>query len=114
MLAKSVTSIKEISQALQLDYRTVQNDIKWIREQANPWLYGLAGGGYAHDSRMALEKLMSIERELEDMRQDARENNAGIRERIMLLVKLADVTIQRLSIEGNGPTLLGLRKILRG
>jgi len=57
MLAKPVTSIREIALALQIDYDTVQNDIRWIKKQTRPWLFGVAREGYAYDCKMALDKL---------------------------------------------------------
>jgi len=114
MMAKSVYSIKEISQALGIGYDTVDNDIRWLREQTKPWLLGLAGDGFAFDCKVAIDKLMSLEVELEDMRQTARTEKADTDTRISIIRELRDTTIARISIEGEGPTLLALKKIKKG
>lgn len=114
MLAKSVTSSREISKATGIDYETVKNDIRWLREQTKPWLLGLAGDGFAFDCKVAIDKLMSLEVELEDMRQTARTEKADTDTRISIIRELRDTTIARISIEGEGPTLLALKKIKKG
>ena len=111
MLARSVTSKKEIAVELNLPYKTVENDIQWIKAQTRPWLYGLAGEGYAFDCMMAIDKFLSIESELEDMRQNARKNNLAPEKRMVVMRELRETTLSRLSIEGEGPTLLAVRKI---
>ena len=114
-LSKSVTSVKEISKALGIPYDTVQNDIQWLKAQVEPWLYGLVGIGYSFDCKMAIEKLLSIERDLEEMRQSARiKHPDDIMKRILILRELRGVTISRMSFEGEGPTLLALQKFKNG
>ncbi len=110
-LAKSVTSTADISKAENLPYATVDNDIRWLRKQTQPWLMGLAGDGYAFDVKTAIEKLEGIERELEVMRQKAEEAKEDPRIRLDILGELRDTTIARIQIEGEGPTLLGLRRL---
>lgn len=111
LLSKSVTSTKEIAQILGEKYQTIENDLVWIREQTQPWLFGLAGGGYAFDCKTVIDSLLNIELELEEMRQNARKNNDDIVTRIMILRELRDTRVIRLNVEGEGPTLLALKKI---
>lgn len=111
MMARSVTSIKEIAIALNLPYKTVENDIRYIKTQTRPWLYGLAGEGFAFDCRMAIDKFLSIERELEEMREDGRKKNLDTLKRLAIIKALHDITSSRLILESEGPTLLALRKL---
>jgi len=114
MLAKSVTSIKEIASALQIEYDTAQNDVKWIKEQVKPWLLGLVGDGYAFDCKTVLDSFLDMEMELEEMRQEARKNKAKVSTRISIIRELRDTRVVRLDMEAEGPTLLALRKIQKG
>lgn len=114
MLAKSVTSIKEISKALEIPYDTVQNDIKWLKEQTKPWLIGLAEEGFAFDCKVVIDKLLSIEREIEEMSEKAKSKPDSELLRLQILEKLIDIAITRLNVEAEGPTLMALRRITRG
>lgn len=114
LLAKSVTSIKEIATALQIDYETVRNDIGWLKEQTKPWLFGLTGHGFAFDCKNVIDSFLNMEVELEEMRQIARKNKEDTSIRLSIIRELRDTRIARLSVEAEGPTLLALRKIKNG
>lgn len=114
LLIKSVTSPTEIARILGISYDTVQNDIKWLRSQTRPWLSGLALDGFAFDVKIAIERLGGIEKQLEEMREEARKNKASTYEQIAILRELRDTTIVKINAEGEGPVLVTLRKVIRG
>jgi hypothetical protein len=114
MLAKSVTSITEISNALRLPYDTVVNDIRYLKAQTKPWLYGLAGEGYAFDCKIVIDKLARIEKRIEEIAMAARTKEDGEFLELAALKQLAETSVTRLSVEGEGPTLLTVRKIVKG
>ncbi len=115
MLSKSVTSIDTISKELGIPYETVRNDIRYLKEEIKPWLYEVAADGYAFDCKNAIEKLARLERELEDMLAKARDkdkpNNSEI---IAIMRELRATTLTRLNIEAEGPTLMTLRRVIKG
>ena len=85
--------------------KDIENDVKWIKEQVGPWIDSLASEGYAFDVKMGIDKLKQLETELEALKQEAPRE-----EKPDLIMKIADITIARLVAEGEGPTLMSLRR----
>lgn len=91
---------------------TINNDIKWFKKQAMPWLddYGLAG--FVFETRNAIEQLKDIEMELQEMRQkEAKKTDKdSVRRRITILSELRETINTRWVVQGEGPTLMNLQR----
>ncbi len=83
---------------------TVHNDIRAIVKSAAPWLVGLAKEGYVFDVMMGIKKIKAHEKELEAMKQDAKDS----KEKREIIKQIDETVIARLSLEGEGPVFLAV------
>ena len=113
LLVKSVTSVPDIAKELGVSQKKIEHDIAWLRKKAEPWLDGLAFGGFIHDTKIAIDQFLDIERELQTMREKYQnENDPGsIITRLKLLRELREAIETRIELEANGPTLMALKRL---
>jgi len=90
----------------EINIDTVKNDIKAIKKSATPWpwLVGLAKTGYIYDVMLGVKKIMAHEKELEAMKQNAKDT----KEKREIIKQIDETVIARLSLEGEGPVFLAV------
>lgn len=117
-IRRSIKSPMLIAKALDLPYKTVENDIKAIRKNARVWLTELSIDGLIHDVQMGIEAMQELEKNLQNMLEDYKPKynpDGSIKEKgdpVMVLkitAELRELINTRLETEANGPTLMALR-----
>lgn len=110
LMAKSVTKAEDIARLGKMNIKDVNNDLTFLRKASEKWLYGFANEGYVFVTKQTIDSLYDIEMELQQLRQSA----DGIDDKLKVLKELRDTINTRWVIQGEGPTLMQLRKTESG
>ena len=105
-LAKHNYKAEDIAQAIKHDVKLVYKDMAHLRKQSNKWLDGWALDGYTECTKVTIDQLERMERNLQKII-----NESGD-ERIVLRAyqELRETINLRWVVQGEGPTLMNLRR----
>ena len=105
-LAKHNYKAEDIAQAIKHDVKLVYKDMAHLRKQSNKWLDGWALDGYTECTKVTIDQLERMERNLQ------RIINESGDERIVLRAyqELRETINLRWVVQGEGPTLMNLRR----
>lgn len=106
LMAKSVTKAEDIARLGKMNITDVNNDLTFLRKASEKWLYGFANDGYVFVTQQTIDSLYDIEMELQQMRQAAKD----IDQKLKVIKELRDTINTRWVIQGEGPTLMQLKK----
>lgn len=101
-LSKSMTSAAQISKHLGVEYKTIENDLYWMRKNSRKWLSGHTLDGYIFSTKNTIEQMKDMELQLQSMR--SLEKDPKIL--LMIIRQLTEVINMRWVMEGDGPTLM--------
>jgi len=93
----------DIAHQLNLDVKTVNNDLGWMRKNSIKWLHKHTLDGYVYATQQTIQQLQSIELEMQQMRDD---NKGDPQLLLTILMDLAQIINMRWVIQGDGPTYL--------
>ncbi len=99
---------KEIAEKLGVSRRTIVRDIAYFRDQAQIWVENQAKGEFVFHMQLALEKLQDSEREYNKLFEEAK----TIEDKLKILKAKENNLALQTQILGEGPTLLGLNRIV--
>ena len=109
-LAKHNYKAEDIAKAIKEPVEKIYHDLKWIRKDSRKWLDGWALDGYTECTKVTIDQLERMERNLQDII-----SNSGD-ERIILgaFRELRETINLRWVVQGEGPTLMNLRRFKIG
>ena len=88
----------------------IKNDIKWLRNQSVPWLDSLVQIGFIYECKVAVEKLQDIEKELQDIRYNIKDD-PNVLKRVTVLNAIQHNINLQIETQANGPLLVRVRKL---
>jgi len=106
LMAKSVVRPEDIAKHLKINVKTVYEDFKYFKNNSKKWLYGYANEGYVFVTRQTIDSLYDIELELQQLRQKAITQD----DKLKVIRELRETINTRWVMQGEGPTLMALKK----
>ncbi len=118
LVARGAVHSKEIANSLMPEGQKpsdqfitrIKNDIKWLRNQSVPWLDALMQIGFVYECKVAVEKLQDIEKELQDIRYNIKED-PNVLKRVTVLNAIQHNINLQIETQANGPLLVKVRKL---
>ncbi len=109
-LAKHNYKAEDIAKAIKEPVDKIYHDLKWIRKNSRKWLDGWALDGYTECTKVTIEQLERMERNLQNIISNSDD------ERIILGAyrELRETINLRWVVQGEGPTLMNLRRFKLG
>ena len=110
-LAKGITKPQDLATNIGIDIMIVNNDLQWMRKHSDKWLSGWALNGYVFATKQTIEELEAIEAEMQAKRAQIVKNKPNdIETYLKIIHELKDVINMRWITQGEGPTLINLRR----
>jgi len=98
-----------VAKELGVSRETIVRDVRVLKEEALPWFDDLAGIGFAHEAKLALDKLRQCERWLHELRDQAKTSD----EKLKAIRALEENIICQSQYLANGPTVHSLNKAMK-
>ncbi len=95
-----------IATELKVPVKAVYNDLQFIRKDAKVWLDEWALDGYTQATRLTIEQLQRMEKELTEFIQ----LTSDPRLKLKAVNELRETINLRWVVQGEGPTLMNLRR----
>ncbi len=105
-LAKHNYKAEDIAKALKEPVEKIYHDLKWIRKNSRKWLDSWALDGYTEATKTTIDQLERMERNLQTIIDESDDEKIILR----AYAELRETVNLRWVVQGEGPTLMNLRR----
>jgi len=105
-LAKHNYKAEDIAKAIKEPVEKIYHDLKWIRKNSRKWLDSWALDGYTECTKVTIDQLERMERKLQTIIDEADDPRIAL----SAYKELRETVNLRWVVQGEGPTLMNLRR----